>query len=76
MRVIDAPFAEAFFVLNESRTYRALGSMGDSMPNPVSLVEISAYFSIRGIASALDKSKYLHLIQLLDRTFLTHMASK
>ena len=70
LRVTDVPFAEAFFALHAARTF------GASAPNPISLAEIWAFVSFQGIASIEERSKYLRLIQLLDKIFLEHWAEK
>lgn len=66
----DLPYRGAFFILNSSR-FRI---MGEYQPVPIS--EMLALAKEGGIASFADKSKYIHLMQKLDRTFLNFNAEK
>lgn len=50
--------------------------MGHAAPNPISLGEVAALCSMHGIASRDERSKYLRLIQLLDRVYLNFWAEK
>lgn len=70
IRLTDIPYSEAFSTLNASRVF------GHAAPNPISLQEIAAYCQLMGIASREERAKYLRLIQLLDRVYLTHWAEK
>lgn len=66
----DLPYREAFFVLNNARTY------GMSAANPLAISEILSLVVMGGIAYIGDKSKYLRLIQKLDQTYLEYQAEK
>lgn len=64
----DLPYREAFFILNDARTY------GMSAANPLAVTEILGLLVMGGIAYIGDKSKYLRLIQKLDRAYLTYQS--
>ena len=46
--------------------------MGMSSPNPLAISEIFAYCQLQGIASTAQRSKYLRIIQMLDRAYTAH----
>lgn len=48
--------------------------MGMSSPNPLQLAELSALCGLMGIASQLEKSKYLRIVQQLDQVYRNHWA--
>ncbi len=66
----DQEYLEAFRILDASRT------TGYSAPNPIAVSEILATCALLGIASSSQRSKYLRIIQMLDRAFFAHWSEK
>ena len=66
----DHGYLDFYYTLDSSR------SMGMSAPNPISLADVVALCSLRGIASIDDKSKYLRTVQRLDLAYRDFWAEK
>lgn len=66
LKRFDEIYLNAYNVLANSR-----GS-GMAGPQPISLTEISAYFSVLGIDDQAERVKYVALIQRLDQVYLQH----
>lgn len=66
----DAPYYMAFHSCSRSRP------VGMSGGGPIPISEINAYCQLVGIASVPEKSKYLDLIQGMDRIWLDHQAKQ
>ncbi len=61
---------EAYLTLSAGRQHGMAG------PQPISLVELLAYCSFRGITDPDERDELLHLVQHLDGVYTSHMASK
>lgn len=58
--------------LNAYNTLANARGSGMAGPQPISLAEISAYFSVLGIDDRAERVKYVALIQRLDQVYLQH----
>lgn len=64
------------------RFYVAFNSLSASRPNngmgvsPIPMSELLSYCQLVGIANFSERSKYLRLVQSLDRVFLEHQSEK
>jgi hypothetical protein len=62
----DLEFLRAYDHAAHSRRF------GMSAPDPLQVSELQALCSMLGIVSSGDKSKYLRILQKMDRAFLDH----
>jgi len=62
----DQELLKAFRALDQARP------MGHSSPTPLQISEVLAYLQLVGIAQADLRSKYLRILQMLDRVFMKH----
>jgi hypothetical protein len=66
----DEAYYGFFQTLSESRTY-GLGG-----PDALRISEVLALCQLTGIAYPAEKSKYLRIVQRLDRVYLTHWSKQ